>query len=419
VVGETPAIGDDAPYPQLLQGLTVLEMSAYQSGTVGGALLGQLGARVIKIEQPGIGDPARGTTHISGAESKLDSGSNVLFETANTDKKSVAIDLGTAEGRDIAHKLVLASDAFLTNYREAVLERVGLSYMQLERIKPDLVYVRASASGLVVERDDRSFDWIGQALSGLMWACGRREDTEPSVIVGGPVDQLGGTLAAFAVVLGLFGRERFGLGQRADVSLLGAGIHLQTLRVNQETLAHRPVRRHGRDQSRQPLANWYQCQDGKWLMLCELQSDRFWNDFCTVIGRTDLLEDSRFASQTSRRTSYRELIAVLDQVFASRNRDEWLEMFRSQLPEFVLAPILELSDVVARTEVRANGYVTEFAHQNYGKTTIAGCPIAFSATPARIARGAPELGEHTEEVLGEVLGLSWDEIGQLREAGAI
>ena len=402
----------------LLDGIRILELTAFHSGTVGGALLAQFGADVIKIEDPIKGDPGRGLGQMSGTTSLLPDGRTVMFEVANTDKRSVGIDLKTPAGRKIAHQLIAKSDVFLSNYRSDVLQRLGLDWDSVHALNPRLVYVTASGQGVSgPDANTRAFDWIGQAMSGMMWANGDRRDTEPSIIVGGPVDQSGGMLAALAITTGLASRAVTGLGTRADVSLLGSALNLMTLRINQHALAGKSVGRHSRADSRQPLSNWYRCADGKWIMLCELQSDRFWFDFCKVLGRAELASDLRFVDVKVRRKSYRELIKILDEVFVTRSRDVWVAAFKADLPDFAVAPVLDEDEVVRHAQSRANGYIVDWPGTGSVHGCTVGSPITFVDDPARMRNPAPELGQHTEQVLIDDLGYSWEEITALRDAG--
>ena len=402
----------------LLAGIRVLELTAFHSGTVGGALLAQFGADVIKLEDPVRGDPARGLSQMSGTTSRLADGRTVMFEAANTDKRSLGIDLKTDVGREIAHQLAAKSDVFLSNYREDVLRRLRLDWDTLHALNPQLVYVTASGQGNEgPEAGARGFDWVGQALSGMMWAAGDRRSDEPNVVVGGPIDQTGGTLAALAATIGLSSRVLTGRGSRADVSLLGAAIGMMSLRLNQHSLAGRSVTRHGRDESRQPLSNWYRCADGEWLLLCEIQSDRFWPEFCRTVDAPHLIDDPRFVDAAVRRRSYRELIEILDDIFATRDRSEWLRRFKKQLPNFVVAPIFDSDEVIQNEQARANGYIVEWPGEGSAHGLTVGSPIRFPDEPAQMRRAAPELGQDTEQVLIDELGYSWSDIGRLREAG--
>jgi crotonobetainyl-CoA:carnitine CoA-transferase CaiB-like acyl-CoA transferase len=400
----------------VLDGIRILELTAFHSGTVGGALLGQLGADVIKIEDPRHGDPGRGLAQMSGTTSRLPDGRTVMFEAANTDKRSVAIDLKTDGGRRIVHELIARSDVFLSNYRPHVLDRLGLDWETVHELNARLVYVTASGQGPAGPgASARAFDWVGQAMSGMMWAAGDRGSSEPTVVVGGPVDQTGGTLAALAITSGLASRAITGEGVRADVSLLGAAIGMMLLRVDQYALAGRSVTRHGRDESRQPLSNWYRCADGKWLLLCELQSDRFWKDFCALLDRPELADDERFVDARARRKTYAELIQILDEVFLQRDRDEWVTRFAEALPDFVVAPILDEDEILTNEQARANGYLVEWPGSGGAHATVVGSPITFQDNPASMRRAAPELGQDTEQVLLDELGYGWDDIAKLRD----
>lgn len=406
------------PFVGMLDGVRILELTAFHSGTVGGSLLGRFGADVIKIEDPVRGDPSRGLGHMAGATSRLADGRTVMFEAANSDKRSLGINLKTPAGRRIAQRLVEKADVFISNFRPAVLVRLGLDWDTLHALNPRLVYVTASGQGPSgPHAETRAFDWIGQAMSGMMWASGHRSSDEPSVVVGGPIDQFGGILAALAASVGLASRAITGEGSRADVSLLGAAVNLMSLRINQYSLAGKSVTRHGREESRQPLANWYQCKDGKWILLCEVQSDRYWGDFCSAIERPGLVVDPRFADARARRTTYRELIEILDQVFCERDRDEWLVVLAERIPDFVVAPVLDEDEVIRNPQSVVNEYIVDWPGEGSAHGVTVGSPVTFFDRPAKLRSAAPELGQDTEQVLIDELGYDWEGIARLRNEG--
>lgn len=405
-----------------LEGIRVLEWAAFHNGPAAGYMLGDLGAEVIKIEEPVRGDPTRGMTYMYGDSITLPGGKLVWFELANRNKKGIAVDLSTDEGKKIIYQLVEKSDVFLTNYyRNNLLIRKGMDYETLSKYNPRLIYAVSSAYGLQGPRSNqRGFDTSIQAQSGLMWMMGDRECREPVQVVGAPCDQMGATMLAYAILGALLARERLGIAQKVEVSMLGSAIHLQAVGLNFTLLRGKHNSRHSRKKARNPLANHYCCGDGKWIMLAEPQVERFWPQFCRSTGLDHLLKDHRFQNVHESLHEYsEELIKALDGAFATRTRDEWLTRFETMRVEFAYSPILDYDELIKDPQVAKNRLLVDFDHPALGKVKMVNCPIDFSKTPAGPYREAPELGQHTEEVLLNLLGYSWDEIATLKEKGAI
>ncbi|MEE9203327.1 MAG: CoA transferase [Dehalococcoidia bacterium] len=405
-----------------LEGIRVIEWAGFHNGPAAGYMLGDLGAEVIKIEEPVRGDPMRGMTQMYGDAMTLPGGRLANFELANRNKRGITVDLTQEKGRQIVYRLVEKADVFFTNYyRNEVLQRVGMDYETMVKYNPRLIYAINSAYGLEGPLgNERGFDTIAQARTGLMWAMGDRDTEEPVQVVGAPCDQMGATMLTYAIMAALLARERQGIAQKVEVSLLGSALHLQGIGVNVASLRGRAYARHSQKRARNPMGNHYQCGDGKWLILAEPQSDRFWSQFCHIMGMEELENDPRFSSALGgRREHYAELIEILSRLFLTRTRDEWLALFAEKGAEFAYSPIYDYSEALADPQVLENEYLTDFDHPTLGKVKFLNTPIKFSQTPAGPVREAPELGQHTEEVLTEFLGYSWEEVAQLKEDGAI
>jgi crotonobetainyl-CoA:carnitine CoA-transferase CaiB-like acyl-CoA transferase len=404
-----------------LTGLRVVEWAAFQNGPHAGYILGDLGANVIKIEEPEIGEPGRGMARMWGDSVALPGGRGAIFEMSNRNKRSIALNLKNSEGKNLFYQLIEKTDVFFTNYyRNDVLNRLGLDYETLIQHNPGIIYAINSGYGLKGPlANSRAFDPIGQARSGMMWTTGERENSAPCLNVAAVTDQAGGTMLAFAILAALVHRERTGEGQKIEVSLLGSAIHTQYIGLTVHLLLGKGWARHSRTKARNPMANYYLCSDDKWLLLAEPQSDRYWSQFCTCLGKEEWESDPRFASSLSRRENYAEINSFVAETIVTRPRDQWVDMFHKQKVEFAFAPILDVDEVVEDPQVKANNYVTEFNHPVLGPIGLIPLPINFSKTPVAITREPPELGQHTEEVLQEVLGLSWDELARLKESAAI
>jgi crotonobetainyl-CoA:carnitine CoA-transferase CaiB-like acyl-CoA transferase len=383
-------------------------------------MLGDLGAEVIKIEHPVEGDATRGLATISGAPAFLPGGRTTMFEGANRNKKSITLNLQTEEGKEVVYRLVKKCDVFATNFRKVVAQRLGMGYANLSQYNPQLIYAITTGWGSQGEdSEQRVFDQLVQARSGLMWAAGDRDHPEPQLVQGAVIDQMGATMFAYGILAALLARERYGMGQEIEASLFGSAIHLQAVNVNTVAWQGRAIPRHSRTRARNPMDNHYRCRDGKWLRLAEVQADRFWKEFCETLGMAHLETEPRFATSEVRRQYNEELIEVLDGVFATRDRDEWLKAFTDRGCRFARAPITTMEDVLDDPQALANDYVVEFDHPTMGRVKTAGFPVKLSHTPMAIQSPAPEFGQHTEEVLQELGGYSWEEISEFRSRGVI
>jgi CoA:oxalate CoA-transferase len=400
-----------------LDGIRIIDWTIWQQGPVATQMLADLGAEVIKIEERERGDPGRGITAVAGSAT-VRSGRNYYFEANNKHKKSIALNLKQPEARDIVHRLARHSDVFVQNFRKGVAHRLGLGYADLAAQNPRIIY--ASASGYGPEGPDSgepSFDYLGQARSGIMNAVGSGS-TAPTYVYGGIADQMGAIMLAYGVLAALFARERTGIGQEVDASHLGSMMALQGLNVVARTIMGKEFPRNTRANAYNPLWNHYRCADDKWISLAMLQPDRYWKDFCAVMGKTELIEDPRFAEVKIRGKNSAALVAIFDEVFATRPRFEWMRILKGR-GDFIYTIVNSVTDLPDDPQVRANDYVVDYDHPALGNLTLLGMPVKLSATPGEPRGHAPELGEHTELLLTEMLGYSWDDVARLREANVI
>ena len=406
-----------------LSGIKVIDWTLWQFGPVAAMMLGDLGADVIKVE-PLTGEQGRAMFTLSGIDRSLPGGRNSYFEANQRNKRSIALDLKQPEGIDVVRKLVSDSDVFLQNYRKGVAERLGLGYEDLKLINNKIIY--GSGSGYGPEGPDAykpALDTVGQARSGLMYATGPEGDA-PYPIQGVVSDQIGGIMLSWGILAALYALQATGVGQRVDASHLGSSIWLQGLGVSMSMLtAHKPASetnltaKPSRDNAYNPISNYYQCKDGRWLMLANLEADRYWPTFASALGIEGLAKDKKFIDTLSRAKNNQELIKLLDQVFASKTYEEW-DRILSSAGDFIYAPVQQLMELWDDPQVQANKYIVETDHPTLGKVKLANHPIQYSETPASIRRVAPEIGEHTEEILLET-GYSWDDIGKLQDKGVI
>jgi crotonobetainyl-CoA:carnitine CoA-transferase CaiB-like acyl-CoA transferase len=399
-----------------LEGMRVIDWTIWQQGPVCSAMLGDLGAEVIKIEERERGDPGRGMIKISGVD--LKDRPNFYFEANNRNKRSLALDLKKPAAREIVYQLVAKSDVFVQNFRLGVAARLGLDYATLRRHNPRLIYASATGYGPEgPEAGDPSFDQLGLARSGIMLAAGE-PDMPPLMITGGIADQMGAIMLAYGVLAAVVARERFGVGQEVDASHLGSMLMLQGLSVAARLMMGFAIPRVPRKFAANPLWNHYRCGDDKWICLGMLQPDRYWADFCRALGRAELAQDERFCNLRVRAANAAAAIDILDEIFATKPRQEWMRILRTS-GDFIFTIVNSVDDLPTDPQVVANNYILDFDHPQFGKTQVVGIPVRLSETPGAVRLPAPEFGQHTEELLSQLLGYSWDQIAALKDQEVI
>ncbi|MGD0950363.1 MAG: CoA transferase [Candidatus Binatia bacterium] len=402
--------------PMPLEGMRVIDWTIWQQGPVCSAMLGDLGAEVIKIEERERGDPGRGMIKISGVD--LKDRPNFYFEANNRNKRSLTLDLKKPAAREIVYQLVAKSDVFVQNFRLGVAARLGLDYATLRRHNPRLIYASATGYGPEgPEAGDPSFDQLGLARSGIMLAAGE-PDMPPLMIAGGIADQMGAIMLAYGVLAAVVARERFGVGQEVDASHLGSMLMLQGLSVAARLMMGFAIPRVPRKFAANPLWNHYRCGDDKWICLGMLQPDRYWADFCSALGRAELAQDERFCNLRVRAANAAAAIDILDEIFATKPRAEWMRILRAS-GDFIFTIVNSVDDLPADPQVVANDYILDFDHPQFGKTQVVGIPVRLSETPGAVRLPAPQFGQHTEELLSQLLGYSWDQIATLKDQEVI
>jgi crotonobetainyl-CoA:carnitine CoA-transferase CaiB-like acyl-CoA transferase len=403
--------------PLPLEGIRIVDWTIWQQGTVASCMLADLGADVIKIEERTVGDPGRGVVNMGGMD--VSDRPNFYFEANNRNKRSVAVDLRTPEGRELVQALAEKSDVFMQNFRKGVAGRLGLDAKTLRARNSKLIY--ASATGYGRDGPDSgepSFDFLGLARSGIMYSAGE-PGGPPLPIAGGIADQMGGIMLAYGVMTALVVRERLGIAQDVDASHLGSMAYLQGLSLSMKLMMGGAMPRMSRETATQSLWNHYRCKDDQWIALAMLQADRYWADFARALGRPDLVDHEKFKDMIARAQNAEEVIATLDAIFATKTRDDWMQVLRDEPGDFIYTVVNDVNQLADDPQMRVNDYIVEFDHPQHGPTEMVGFPVQFSETPGSLRIPAPELGQHTEEILLDVLGYDWERIADLRKRDVI
>jgi crotonobetainyl-CoA:carnitine CoA-transferase CaiB-like acyl-CoA transferase len=391
-----------------LDGIRVLDLTIIVQGPQATAMLHDLGADVVKIELPEIGDMARfiGRT---GDEPR-----SPYFEGSNRGKRSATLDVRTPGGLRAMHALIAGADVLVSNFRPGTLDEWGLSYEQCREINPGIIYATGSALGPVGPDAQREgADLSGQAAGGMISTTGR-DGGEPTPVGATVADATASLTLACGVLAALFHRQRSGEGQRVDVSLLGGQIWAQASEYTSFLLSGRqPGRSNGGHPLLPALYGIFPTSDG-WIAMVGCPPP-LWPGFCRAVERPDLADDPRFCGLLLAPEHVPALFEVVSEVFTTRTTAEWCERLAVEQQRF--APVRSYAEVVADPQAHENGYFVRLPHPDGGEVTVVGNPIRLSATPARPGATSPALGQHTEEVLLEA-GLSWDDIIALRDDGA-
>lgn len=398
-----------------LEGIRVVEYAIWHAGPGAGAILGDMGADVIKIESF-KGDPermARGLGAVRFDDEKTEDWS-FLFELSNRNKKGICLDIKKEKGREVFHRLIESADVFLTNLRNSTKPKIGIDYTTLSGINPKIIHASVSGFGLKGPMSDiGAFDPMGQAVSGMMFLT---DTDEPILLQTVVLDQMTSIAASYAVLSALLVRERQGIGQEVHVSLYSAALWLMHANLLVTGLMKsNPVKAWDRLVN-PPMRNCYRCKDGNWIMGTHNPEEKYWPKFCELIQQTHLLEDSRYADEGERAKNGAELIPIIDKVFLTRTRDEWMVMFREN--GLMFAPVQKMKEVLTDPQAAANNYVIDFDHPIFGKVKMPGFPVTYSANRVGTETLAPDLGEHTESVLRGI-GYGKTEIESLEKEGVI
>ena len=387
-----------------LEGIRVLELASYVTGPFAALLLADLGADVVKIEQPGQGDPFRGWGE------KLYS---ATFCSLNRNKKSVTLDIRRDEGRDIFLKLAAGSDIVIENFRPGTMEKRGLGYEAIQALNPKVIYCSISGFGQKGPyRDLPGYDTIGQAMSGLLSLL-----TDPEKPQGMGIsfsDHLTGIYACYGILGALVHRMITGEGQRVETSLLRATLSFISENAARYFETGVVPRRAYRTKTAGVFA--FVDKDGLPFVIHLSSPEKFWRGLLEVVGKKEWAEDARFRDRKDRTENYNLLTGLLQSIFNGGRREDWLQ--RLQAHDVPCAPLNTLGEVFDDPQVREYGFPIEVEHPRMGKMRLVGSGVELSRTPPGIKMPPPTLGEHTGEVLG-ALGYSQDAITKLKDLGVV
>jgi len=399
-----------------LEGIKVIDCGAWIVAPGAAAILGDLGADVIKIEPRITGEPVRGVIDIALAQINPNATRNYILEYADRNKKSITLDLKKERGREIFYQLVEKADVLMHNYRPEAMKKLGVDYETLSSRNSQLIYGCASAWGdKGPHAQQPGMDQATTAKAGLMY-MGGEPGAPPVHFITGLADQTGAIVFALSILAALLARHREKKGQEVHVSAFGAVICLESLAITYRLLHGEEFPRRSRTKMKNPLWNYYECKDGKWLILAMQQADRYWPSFCRVMGLEKLKDDPKFQNMVVRAEHSEELTPIIDECFRKKTRDEWIKLLAEG--DLIAQPIQTISEVISDPQAVANQNILRFDHPKYGPIDTIGFPYDFSSGSPSIRLPAPELGQHTEEILLE-LGYSWDDIIELGDQKVI
>ena len=399
--------------PGPLEGIKVVEYGVFHAGPGATAILGDLGAEVIKIEAA-AGDPERYWCQVGQLDMTQPNGQSFMFEVSNRNKKGLCLDIKTESGREVLHRLVGEADVFLTNLRKTTKARLGVDYQTLSQINPRLIHANVSGYGPDGPMEDLgAFDPLGLARSGMLFVTG---NDQPALMQIGVLDQATAIAASHAIITALFTRERQGIGQEVHVSLFGTGLWLSYPNVMLSSVMSLDPNSSGGRLLHSPLRNVFCCADGKWIIGTHHPEEKYWETFCQATGREDLIHDPRFADNQARKENCAELVSLFDQVFAQKTRDEWMAIFLSR--GLMFCSIQKYDEIATDPQALANDYMVPFEYPDLGEVMIPGYPAHFSACRAGTRKSAPSMGEDTDVILREA-GYSQEEIAALKESGVV
>lgn len=391
-----------------LKGIRVLDLTRILAGPYAGMILRDLGAEVIKIEQPFVGDEARGIGPFKNDFS-------LYFMSINRGKKSLTLNLKSQSGKDIFVNLVKKSDILLENFRPGAMKKLGLDYEFLKTHHPSLLYAACSGFGQTGPYAGRgAYDMIIQGMGGMISITG--EPDRPPVRVGTSISDLTAALfTAIGILSALRHRDQTGEGQFIDVGMLDCQVAiLENALVRYLSTGDVPQPLGRRHPTITPFEA-FESADG--YVVIAMGNNVLWKKFCKYVNRPELIGDERFHTNAARTEHHEELFPILAQIMRQRSTDQWVAALEDiGVP---CGPVNTVDKVASDPQVLAREMIVEVEHEKTGTIGIPGVPIKLSKTPGRVDAPAPNLGEHSEEILSELLGMQTDEVNRLKQQGVV
>ena len=391
-----------------LDGMKVLDLTRVLAGPYATMLLGDLGAEVIKIEQPGTGDESRNF-------GPFKNGFSLYFMSVNRGKQSVTLNLKTERGQAIFKQLLKQTDILVENFRPGTMQKLGLDYDTLKGEQPSLIYAACSGFGQTGPYAQQgAYDMIIQGMGGIISITG--EPDGPPVRVGTSISDITAALfTTIGVLSALHHRNRTGSGQFVDVAMLDSLVAvLENAVVRYFATGEAPKPLGARHPAITPFEA-FASADGH--VIIALGNDTLWAKFCEHVDRHELISDERFRTNADRTENHSELFPILSEIMSQRPTDDWIDALGAiGVP---CGPINAMDKVVSHPQVQAREMITRIAHDITGEVEVPGVPIKLSETPGNVDAPAPSLGEHTTKVLTDLLKMSADEVDQLRRDGVI
>jgi CoA:oxalate CoA-transferase len=395
-----------------LEGVKVLDFTRWQAGPHATVMLADLGAEVLKVEQPGDGDMGRQV-------GRQPDGFCAYFEANNRSKRSLTLNLRSAEAKTIVGRLIQEYDIVTENFRPSFMDSIGLGYDDLRKMNPRVIYAASSGFGPKGPwRDRGNYDLVVQGWGGAMVAQGGGPDNAPQVVRFSLGDQTGSMIFAFAIQAAIIARLRYGVGQRVDSSMVSAQLTMQHSLYVRYLRERRQVSISPDSKlvaGNGPTWTFYQAGDGKWFTLAIIDPEQ-WAPFCHLVGRPELITDPRSETPFSRLENFNVIYGMLAETFNTQPRGHWLDCFYDN--KIVAGPINDIASIVDEDQVWINDYLVMQPHPHFGEIGVVGVPYSLSETPVSVGPPAPELGQHTEEVLLQA-GFTWKDIERLRMANVI
>jgi crotonobetainyl-CoA:carnitine CoA-transferase CaiB-like acyl-CoA transferase len=400
--------------PNLLSGLRVIDCGTYIAGPAAATMMSDFGAEVIKIERPQGGDPYRYLSFLPGMAA---SEHNYCWLLDARNKKSLALDLREEAGREVLRKLIETADVFITNYPPDLAAKFQVRYEDIQPLNPRLIYAQITGYGEIGDDTNRpGYDttayWARSGLTGILFDLTTATGATPCGTGDHPV-----ALALFgAIMLALYQRQATGLGSKVSTSLMATGAWSNSCQIQAAMLGAVFPPRRTRFTSLNPLVNQYQTRDGQRFMLCCLDTKYDWGRICRAIGRSDLIDDPRYATAEARFDNGAAVVAVLDEALATKDMAEWRVLFDEH--SVIWGPIPTMDRVAADSQMKANGVFAEFDHPQLGSVPTVNNPINVNGVVKEKPKLAPEIGQHSREILTS-LGYEDGVIEELMRSGVI